>query len=98
MLRSGVWSNRALRVSEPLDELFEGLPRHLTVEQLAYVLGVSRPTAYNWLNRDAIPAYKVENTWVILRDEVKNYLRQRSNQALGSSTPTGDEGTGPPAG
>ncbi|WP_188484790.1 helix-turn-helix domain-containing protein [Cellulomonas carbonis] len=74
-------------MGEPLDELFEGLPRHLSVEQLAEVLGVSRPTAYNWLNRRVIPAYKVEATWVILRDEVKSYLRSQSNQARATQEP-----------
>lgn len=82
-------------MSDALDDLFNGLPRHLTVEQLAEVLGVSRPTAYTWLNRGVVPAYKVENTWVILRDEVKNHLRYRSNQP-GSSTPPTDEGAGSP--
>lgn len=68
-------------MSDSIDDLFDGLPRHLTVEQLAAVLGVARPTAYTWLSRGVVPAYKVENTWVILRDEVKDYLRRRSNQA-----------------
>lgn len=62
-------------VSDPLDVLFEGLPTHLSVEQLASVLGVQRNTAYRHLQAGHIPAYKLDGGgWVILRDEVRAYL------------------------
>ncbi|MGN7704974.1 helix-turn-helix domain-containing protein [Cellulosimicrobium composti] len=57
-----------------VDELFEGLPKHLSVEQLADVLGVTRNTAYRYLKGGQIPAYRVGTSWVILRDEVKDLL------------------------
>lgn len=71
-----------------LDALFEGLPTHLSVEQLADVLGVKKQTVYNWLQRGVLPGYKIESTWVILRDEIKDYLRSHRNETPGNgSTP-----------
>jgi len=63
-----------------LDELFEGMPKHLTVDQLGEVLGVSRQTAYNWLNKGVVPGYKLGNTWVIVRDEIRDHLLAHRNQ------------------
>lgn len=77
-----------------LDELFEGLPRHLTVEELASVLGVGKQTAYNWLSRGLVPGYKVAGTWVIVRDEVRDHLVAHRNRPPGSDQGAGD---GPPA-
>jgi excisionase family DNA binding protein len=67
-----------------LDDLFADLPTHLSVDQLADVLGMKRVTVYRYLQRGILPAYKVEGSWVILRDEVKDYLwshRNRPEQA-----------------
>lgn len=58
-----------------LDELFEGLPQHLSVDDLAKVLGVNKNTAYRALSEGAFPAYKVRGGWVILRDEIRDYLK-----------------------
>ncbi len=67
-------------MSSHLDELFEGLPERMTVQQLADVLGLKNvKAAYRWLNAGVIPAYKVGPTWLILRDEVKEALRAGAN-------------------
>ena len=65
-----------------LDELFEGLPRHLTVEELAGVLGVGKQTAYIWLSRGLVPGYKIGGSWVIVRDEVRDHLAALRNVPL----------------
>ncbi len=70
-----------------LDDLFEGLPSHLSVDELAEVLGITRPTVYRYLQRGVLPAYKVESTWVILRDEIKDYLRSHRNEAPDNGAP-----------
>lgn len=62
-----------------LEELFAPYPEHLTVEQLASVLGIKVPTAYRWLQTGLVPAYKVGQTWVILRDEVRDHLEAGRN-------------------
>lgn len=57
-----------------LDELFARYPEHLSIEELAEVLGVTKPTAYRWLQTGVVPGYKVGGSWVVLRDEVRDHL------------------------
>lgn len=57
-----------------LDELFADLPPHITVDQLAQVLGLAKVTTYRWLADGKVPAYRVAGQWVILRDEIRDFL------------------------
>lgn len=61
-------------MSDRLDDVFADYPVHLSVGQLAELLGIQKSTAYKWLNQGRIPAYKIGGAWVILRDEVKDAL------------------------
>ena len=63
--------------------LLSALSLHLSVEQVADLLGVQEPTNYRWLRSGELAAYKVGATWVILRDEVCEALEERHNQAAG---------------
>lgn len=69
-----------------VDDLFDRFPEHLSVEQLAELLGVARNTAYKWLQRGDVPGYLIGGegggraVWVILRDEVKDWFVERRNQ------------------
>lgn len=65
--------------SRRLDELFDRYDEHLTVPQLADVLGIRRTTAYRWLQEGIVPAYKRGGAWVILRDEVRDWLAEGRN-------------------
>lgn len=62
-----------------LDKLFAPYPEHLSVEQLAEVLGVKPPTAYRWLQGGLVPGYKVGRAWMVLRDEVRDHLEAGFN-------------------
>lgn len=62
-----------------LDDLFAPYPEHLSVEQLAEVLGVTKLTAYRWLQRGTVPGYKIDRAWLILRDEVRDHLAAGRN-------------------
>jgi len=42
-----------------LDGLFAGLGAHLSVNDVAAILNIQRPTVYKWLGDGTIPAYKV---------------------------------------
>jgi excisionase family DNA binding protein len=68
-------------VMNRLDDLFADYPAHLSVSQMAEVLGISRPTAYKWLNEGTVPGYRVGGAWVILRDEVKDLIAAGRNLA-----------------
>ena len=74
-----------------LDELFDRYPEHLTVPELAEVLGVKRTTAYRWLQTGVVPAYKVGGAWVILRDEVRDWVAAGRNAPLASGQPASTE-------
>jgi len=63
-----------------LDEMFEGLPPRLSMDELADLLGIDAQTAYRWVQQGKVPAYKVSRSWVILRDEVKDFLAANSNR------------------
>ena len=62
-----------------LDALFADLPEKLKVKQVADLLGISTQVVYKWLENGTIPAYKVGSIWIILRDELKEAIREGSN-------------------
>lgn len=62
-----------------LDDLFADYPEHLTVPDVAHILGIQRSTVYKWLNEGTIPAYKVSSSWVILREELKERVASGRN-------------------
>jgi excisionase family DNA binding protein len=77
-------SNDDMHHHDFLDEHFAGYPTHLSVDQLAEVLGLgSREVAYRRLREGKIPAMNIEGRWLILRDEVKDWARSHYN-----TTPT----------
>jgi excisionase family DNA binding protein len=72
------------RMSVRIDELFENLPSVLTVTDLTRILGKDRTTVYRWLRKGEIPGVLIDTTWIIYRDEVRDYLLSRHNQAGGT--------------
>ncbi len=72
-----------------LDDLFARYPEHLTIGQLAEVLGVTKPTAYKWLQSGLVPGYKVGSAWVILRDEVRDHVAAGRNDPTKRQTVAG---------
>ena len=79
-LRAAVMLRVLLAMSESLDRLFDGLPERLTVAQLTELLGLSSTTVtYRWLRDGRVPAIQLGSYWIILRDDVKEYLRARYN-------------------
>lgn len=66
-----------------LEQLFASYPSHLSVHQLALVLGVTAKTAYDYLQSGTIPAYRVQARWIILRDDICDYLEASSVHAKG---------------
>lgn len=62
-----------------LDALFADLPERLKVKQVADLLGISTQGVYKWVENGTIPAYKLGGIWFILRDELKEAMREGSN-------------------
>jgi excisionase family DNA binding protein len=67
-----------------IDELFENLPQVLSVTDLTRILGKDRTTVYRWLRKGEVPGVLIDTTWIIYRDEVRDYLLSRHNQAAGA--------------
>lgn len=65
-------------MSKNLDKLFAPYPIHLSVAKLAEVLGVTQKTAYEYVQAGDLPAYRIGTRWLILRDEVKDFLEASS--------------------
>lgn len=65
--------------SEALDDLFAGLPETLTVTDVARIFRKSRPWVYDKLTSGIVPGYQAAGNWLILRDELKQYLLDGSN-------------------
>lgn len=67
-------------MSDALDALFEGRPATLDVPEVAALLGLTKQSVYNWLRDGVIPGYKLGSVWVILRDDLKETVRQGTNR------------------
>ena len=63
-------------MSEYLDQLFAEHKTHLSVSNLATILGVTQKTAYDYLQAGDIPAYRIGSKWIILRDEVRDHIQK----------------------
>jgi excisionase family DNA binding protein len=78
-----------------IDELFEKLPAVLSVKDLTEILGKDRTTVYRWLKKGEVPGVLIDTTWIIYRDEVRDYLLSRHNQngalPLDESAPVADD-------
>ncbi|MHA7177926.1 helix-turn-helix domain-containing protein [Arthrobacter sp. Sr24] len=62
-----------------LDALFGAYPERMTVTQLSEALNQSKQTTYKWLQTGVIPAYQIEKTWLISRDEVRDWVWDNRN-------------------
>lgn len=62
-----------------LDELFDGLPKRLGVQEVAELLDMTTQGVYKWIHSGTIPAYKLGATWIILRDELRDAIAHGSN-------------------
>ena len=65
-------------MSTHLDDLFAPYSSHLSVTELATLLGVTQKTAYDYLQAGGIPAYRVCKKWLILRDDIRDFLEESS--------------------
>ena len=66
-------------MTSTLDRLFDGQPPAMTVSAVAEVMGLSKQAVYKWLHDGVVPGYKVGSTWFILRDELKDTIREGRN-------------------
>ena len=62
-----------------LDDLFADLPDTLRVSQVAKLLGKTNQGVLRWISTGVLPAYKLGDTWVILRDDLRDAMAEGGN-------------------
>ena len=72
-----------------LAELFSDLPPTVTVDAVATQLGVTKQTVYKWINSGEAPAYRIRGEWLILRDEIVDWVAAGANACDRSSLSDG---------
>lgn len=75
-----MWSTRVCLVIDALDNLFAKRAEILSVQEVAQLLGMNKAGVYKWLREGVIPGYHRGHSWFIVRDELKEWIRQGSNQ------------------
>lgn len=68
-----------------LDDLFGDLPTRLTPDQVGEALGIGPHTVRRLIqdeDTDPLPAYQVGRSWMILRDEFRDWLLRHRNTPL----------------
>ena len=78
---------KALVDRKYLDALFDAYPERMTVQQLSEALNQSKQTTYKWLQNGVLPAYQIEKTWLISRDEVRDWVWDNRNSLREGKTP-----------
>lgn len=70
-----------------LDAIFAEYPVRLTPQDVEVIFGLSRNTVYRWLQSGLLPAYQLDKTWLISRDEVRDWVWENRNTLREGKTP-----------
>lgn len=62
-----------------MDDLLDACAERLTTTDVAELLGVSEQTVLRWLRKGELPGYKLPRGWIVLREDLREYLRQAYN-------------------
>ena len=49
--------------------------RRLSVEEICRHLGISKDTAYRWIDKNNLPAHRVGRLWKFKKDEVDDWVK-----------------------
>lgn len=63
-----------------LQHLGHSTKPHLTVEDVSHLLRTDKETIESWLHAGAIPGYRLPDRWLIMADELQDYLTTKHNQ------------------
>ncbi len=75
----GEWVQAMTEVArDALDALFEPYPETLTVSEVAKLLRKTTAGVYGMCKSGRLPAYQVAGSWLVLRDALKEQMRQGS--------------------
>lgn len=63
-----------------LDDLLDPCPELMSASDVARLLGVTPRTVLTWLKDGAIPGVRLPSQWVVIREELREWLHQAHNQ------------------
>jgi excisionase family DNA binding protein len=66
-------------------EITQELERWLSVDEIAFHLGVSKESIYRWAEKGKMPAHKLGRQWKFKASEVDNWMVKGESDLLGSS-------------
>lgn len=64
-----------LRFFYPLMKIDVMADRWLSVEEIAWYLGVSKDTVYAWIGKRNMPAHRIGRLWKFKTDEIDEWVR-----------------------
>jgi len=70
-----------------VEHLFADYPAILSAKDIAEVLGLNNKTVYEYLQAGTLPGYHIGTKWVIIRDEVVEFISRASNVADPQAAP-----------
>lgn len=76
-----------LAVSSYLDKRFRDLPDPIPTRELARLFGKHLNTIYVWLREGKIPSWPVGDTYVVFKDELREFMEaERAAMLAGDDT------------
>lgn len=73
-----------------LDGMLGDLPPTLRVSQVAKLLAKSNQGVLRWINTGVLPAYKLGDTWFILRNDLRDAMSAGGNLHTHPDSPRQD--------
>lgn len=71
-----MWAAMSAASHDALDALFANYPETLTVAEVSTLLRKTTTGVYGMCKAGRLPAYQVAGHWLILRDALKEQMRQ----------------------
>lgn len=75
-----------------LDDLLDACPELMSAGEVAKLLGVTPRTVLTWLKDEAMPGIRLPNQWVVVREELRQWLHEAHNQRGRGAAPPDPEG------
>lgn len=63
-----------------LQHLIDSTTPQLTVEDVSHLLRTDKETVEAWLQAGTLPGYRLPDRWLIMADELHDYLATKHNQ------------------
>ncbi|MEC5152618.1 helix-turn-helix domain-containing protein [Cryobacterium sp. GrIS_2_6] len=73
-------SNQPSSEPPPPVDVLAGYDDEMSYRDLMLLMGKTKQTIYTWLHNGEIPAFHVANRWIIRKSQLRQKLRETSNQ------------------